>query len=132
MRLPIIWPVIFWLVGFLPVMALGGRGKLSLLMGLGSVGYVFSLPFYLLLAIIFNFSFFRGTVAAGRINSCVNLAERSSSQLSICSSLQRSINHRWPCLESSEPYEKSLHDHGSDRLRRNLLFSYLRHSSTCT
>jgi hypothetical protein len=57
MRLPIIWPVIFWLVGFLPVMALGGRGKLSLLMGLGSVGYVFSLPLYFLLAIVFNLFF---------------------------------------------------------------------------
>jgi hypothetical protein len=54
-KLPYISPMILWLVGFFPLMAFVGRGKLSLAMGLISVAYLLLLPTYLLGTLSYNF-----------------------------------------------------------------------------
>ena len=54
MRLPYVSPVIFWLAGFFVVMEFAGRGKLSTLMAIVSVGYLLLLPSYLLAALFYN------------------------------------------------------------------------------
>lgn len=54
MRLPFVLPVILWLVGFFPVMAFAGRGKLSTLMAMISVAYLLLLPSYLVAALFYN------------------------------------------------------------------------------
>jgi hypothetical protein len=54
-NIPYVGPVILWLVGFSPIMAFVGSGKLSLFTGLVSVGYIFLLPAYLMGALFYNF-----------------------------------------------------------------------------
>jgi hypothetical protein len=53
--MPYVGPVILWLVGFFPIMAFVGSGKLSVLTGLVSVGYISLLPTFLLGALFYNF-----------------------------------------------------------------------------
>jgi hypothetical protein len=53
-KLPYAAPIILWLVGFFPTMALVARAKLSPLTSLISVGYVLALPVYLLVALFYN------------------------------------------------------------------------------
>jgi hypothetical protein len=53
-KFPYVAPAILWLVGFFPLMALAGRGKLSFAMGLLSVGYVLLLPALLVSAFVYN------------------------------------------------------------------------------
>ena len=47
-------PAILWLVGFFPLMAFVGRGKLSFAMGLVSVAYVLLLPALIVSAFVYN------------------------------------------------------------------------------
>ena len=54
-KAPCLSPVGLWLVGFFIVMAFAGRGKLSWMMGVLSVGYLLLLPAYLLAALLYNF-----------------------------------------------------------------------------
>jgi len=53
-KLPYAAPIILWLVGLFPTMALVARAKLSPLTGLISVGYVLALPVYLVVALFYN------------------------------------------------------------------------------
>lgn len=54
-KAPYVAPVVLWLMGLFIVMAFAGRGKLSWMMGAVSVGYLFTLPVYLLAALLYNF-----------------------------------------------------------------------------
>lgn len=54
-KAPYTAPVILWLLCFFIVMAFAGRGKLSALMAIASVGYVFLLPALLIGTFIYNF-----------------------------------------------------------------------------
>jgi hypothetical protein len=53
-KLPYAAPIILWLVGLFPTMALVARAKLSPLTGLISVAYVLALPVYLLVVLFYN------------------------------------------------------------------------------
>jgi predicted RNA-binding Zn-ribbon protein involved in translation (DUF1610 family) len=53
-RIPYVSSAIVWLVGFFPVMAFAGRGKLSTLMEIVSVAYLLLLPSHLLAALSYN------------------------------------------------------------------------------
>ena len=53
-KAPYLAPIIFWLLGFFIVMAFAGRGRLSTLMAIASVGYLFLLPALLIGAFIYN------------------------------------------------------------------------------
>jgi hypothetical protein len=53
-KFPYAAPAILWLVGFFPLMAFVGRGKLSFAMGLLSVAYVVLLPALVVSAFIYN------------------------------------------------------------------------------
>jgi len=55
MKLPYASPTILWVVAFFILMALFGRGRLSTLMALVSLGYIFALPAYFLGALLYNF-----------------------------------------------------------------------------
>lgn len=54
-RLPFAAPMILWLLGFFILMAFDGRGKLSWVIGMLSVAYIFLLPDYLLASLFYNF-----------------------------------------------------------------------------
>ena len=54
MRLPFVLPLVLWFIGFLPIMAFAGGGKLTTLMAIVSVGYLLLLPCYLLVALVYN------------------------------------------------------------------------------
>jgi hypothetical protein len=54
-KAPYVAPVVLWLMGFFIVMAFAGRGRLSLMMGVFSMGYALLLPVYLLVALFYNF-----------------------------------------------------------------------------
>src|SRR5882724_9144888 len=54
-RLPFAAPTILWLLGFFVLMSFDGRGKLSWVMGVLSVAYLFLLPTYLLASLFYNF-----------------------------------------------------------------------------
>src|ERR1700733_1113827 len=53
-KFPYATPAILWLVGFFPLMAFVGRGKLSFAMGLVSVAYVLLLPTLVVSAFVYN------------------------------------------------------------------------------
>jgi hypothetical protein len=53
-KFPYATPAILWLVGFFPLMAFVGRGKLSFVMGLVSVAYLLLLPALIALALVYN------------------------------------------------------------------------------
>jgi hypothetical protein len=53
-KFPYVAPAILWLVGFFPLMAFVGRGKLSFVVGLLSVGYVLLLPALVVSAFVYN------------------------------------------------------------------------------
>jgi hypothetical protein len=54
-RLPVASPIVLWLLGFFILMAFDGRGKLSWVMGMLSLAYLFLLPAYLLGSLFYNF-----------------------------------------------------------------------------
>jgi hypothetical protein len=54
-KLPYVAPTILWLIGFFMLMSFDGRGKLSWVMGMLSVVYLFLLPVYLLASLFYNF-----------------------------------------------------------------------------
>ncbi len=54
-KLPYAAPAIPWLLGFFILMAFAGRGKLSWMIGIVSVGGVLLLPVYLFAALFYNF-----------------------------------------------------------------------------
>jgi hypothetical protein len=53
-KFPYATPAILWLVGFFPLIAFVGRGKLSFVMGLVSVAYVLLLPALVVSAFVYN------------------------------------------------------------------------------
>lgn len=53
-KFPYIAPTILWILGFFVVMAFAGRGRLSTLMAIVSMVYLFLLPAYLLGALFSN------------------------------------------------------------------------------
>jgi hypothetical protein len=53
-KFPYVAPAILWLVGFFPLMAFVGRGKLSFAVGLLSVVYVLLLPALVVSAFVYN------------------------------------------------------------------------------
>jgi hypothetical protein len=53
-KLPYAAPIILWLVGFFPVTAFVGRGKLSFAMGLLGVTYILLLPMLPVGALVYN------------------------------------------------------------------------------
>jgi hypothetical protein len=53
-KFPYATPAILWLVGFFPVMAFVGRGKLSWWTAMASLAYVLLLPAYLLAGLFYN------------------------------------------------------------------------------
>jgi hypothetical protein len=53
-KFPYAAPAILWLVGFFPLMAFVGQGKLSFVMGLVSVAYVLLLPALVVSAFVYN------------------------------------------------------------------------------
>jgi hypothetical protein len=54
-KMPYAVPTVLWLLGFFILMAFDGRGKLSWVMGMLSVVYVFLLPAWLLASLSYNF-----------------------------------------------------------------------------
>ena len=54
-KFPCAAPAILWLVGFFPLMAFVGRGKLSFAMGLASAAYILLLPTLVVSAVVYNF-----------------------------------------------------------------------------
>jgi hypothetical protein len=54
-KMPYAVPTVLWPLGFFILMAFDGRGKLSWVMGMLSVAYVFLLPAYLLASMSYNF-----------------------------------------------------------------------------
>jgi hypothetical protein len=54
-KLPYVAPTILWLIGFFILMSFDGRGKLSWVMGMLSVAYLFVLPANLLASLFYNF-----------------------------------------------------------------------------
>jgi DNA-directed RNA polymerase subunit RPC12/RpoP len=53
-RLPLGWPVAFWLAGLFPIMATAGRERLSRPLGIISVAYVLLLPCYIVTSLVYN------------------------------------------------------------------------------
>jgi hypothetical protein len=53
-KFPYVAPAILWFVGFFPLMAFVGRGKLSFAVGLLSVVYVLLLPALVVSAFVYN------------------------------------------------------------------------------
>lgn len=58
-KFPYATPAILWLVGFFPLIAFVGRGKLSFAMGLVSVAYVLFLPALVASAFVYNLFVYR-------------------------------------------------------------------------
>jgi hypothetical protein len=54
-KLPYVRPTILWLIGFFMLMSFDAQGKLSWVLGMLSVAYLFLLPAYLLASLFYNF-----------------------------------------------------------------------------
>ena len=85
-KFPYATPSILWLVGFFPLMALVGQGKLSFARGLLSVAYVLLLPALVLSAFVYNsfvypkkYTAWDGTFMCQRCGALINTQGNSRS-----------------------------------------------------